>query len=377
MSVFKRPGSPYYHYEFQVQGARFRGSTGETSKGKALQAEAKQRGEIEGGARTGRPQRQMTLGEASSRFWLEKGQHEKNADSVFYQLENLVDGLGKNSLLSAISMSDLAEYQARRRGQKTRRGTLPANRTVNAECPELIARIFRRAESLWSDEKHPLDLGPAKDWVKLKLRVPKGRVRELSADEETRLFAALRQDYHEIVEFAVITGLRRAALLLKWSQVDLAAGIITYDRKSLSEEDIGTLPISQRMRQILVAQRGRHRTAVFTYQCKRTRDGREKGRRYPITEEGLRTTLQRAVRKAKIKDWRIVHDLRHTAASRVLRTSQNLALVQKLLGHADIASTVRYAHVMNEDVAAALDATTPHKIPTLVETAKPKRAAKR
>lgn len=377
MSVFKRPGSPYYHYEFQVQGARFRGSTGETTERKALKAEESRRAEITGGVKAGKPRRQMTLGDASSRFWLEKGQHEKNADTVFYQMENLVDGLGKNTMLSAISMSDLTNYQARRRGQKTRRGTLPANRTINAECPELIARIFRRAEELWSDEANPLDLGPKKEWAKLKLRVPKGRVRELSGDEETRLFAALRQDFHDIVEFAIITGLRRAALMLRWSQVDLNAGTITYDRKSLADEDIGTLPISQRMRQIFLAQRGRHRTYVFTYLCKRTRDGREKGRRYPITEEGLRTTLQRAIRKAKINDWRIVHDLRHTAASRTLRTSQNLALVQKLLGHADIASTVRYAHVMMDDVAAALDATAPHKVPTIVKTEKPKQTTRR
>lgn len=370
MSVYLRKGSPFYQYEFQIQGARFRGSTGETKKRSAEQAEARIRAEVAADLKIGTArtrETQMTLGDAVTRFWLEKGEHEANSATVWYQLENLVDGLGKNKLLSQIGMSDLAEYQAKRRGQKNRRGKLPSNRSINAEVPELIRRIYTRAAELWSDDARAIALGPARKWADLKLRVPKGRTRELHADEEERLWEKLRVDYADVIEFAMITGLRRAALIIRWDQVDLEAGVIRYVRKSLHDNDIGILPISDRMRQLIVGQRGRHRTYVWTYIAKRTKGGKTKGRRYPITEEGLKTTMRRAVNKAGIADWRVIHDLRHTAATRTLRSSKNLKAVQSMLGHSGITSTVRYAHVLIDDVREALDATSPRKSPTIVK----------
>jgi integrase len=38
-----------------------------------------------------------------------------------------------------------------------------------------------------------------------------------------------------------------------------------------------------------------------------------------------------------------------------LRDSGNLKLVQKAMNHRDIKSTLRYAHVLDEDVAAAVE----------------------
>lgn len=318
----------------------------------------------------------MTLSQATARFWLEKGQHEADSASVFYQLENLVDGLGKKTLLSDIGMSDLADYQARRRGQKTRFGRLPANQTVNAECPDLIRRIFKRAATVWSDDDSRVNTGAEKSWADLKLRRPKPRKRELSTQEEARLNEHLRDDYAAIIEFAMLTGLRRAALVLRWQQVDLEAGTITYERKSLHDDDMGMLPISDRVRQLLVAEQGRHRTYVWTYVAKSSREGRRKGRRYPITEQGLKSAMRRALADAKILDFRVIHDLRHTAATRTLRASKNLKAVQVMLGHSDIASTSRYAHVLLEDVKQAMDAASPRKAPTIVKTPTPKKARK-
>ena len=54
MSVFKRPGSPFYHYRFMYNGRRYTGSTGESGPYKARQIEnqkmeAVRRGEISTG----------------------------------------------------------------------------------------------------------------------------------------------------------------------------------------------------------------------------------------------------------------------------------------------------------------------------------------
>jgi integrase len=58
--------------------------------------------------------------------------------------------------------------------------------------------------------------------------------------------------------------------------------------------------------------------------------------------------------KAGVADFRF-HDYRHDFGTKLLRDSGNLKLVQKAMNHADIKSTLRYAHVLDEDVAAAVE----------------------
>jgi integrase len=49
------------------------------------------------------------------------------------------------------------------------------------------------------------------------------------------------------------------------------------------------------------------------------------------------------------------HVLRHTCATRLLRAKVPIELVQRILGHSDIATTLRYSHPTDEDLANALD----------------------
>lgn len=44
-----------------------------------------------------------------------------------------------------------------------------------------------------------------------------------------------------------------------------------------------------------------------------------------------------------------IHDLRHSYASLLINENYNDSILQKLLGHASIATTMRYAH-LREDV---------------------------
>lgn len=50
----------------------------------------------------------------------------------------------------------------------------------------------------------------------------------------------------------------------------------------------------------------------------------------------------------------VVHVLRHTRATNSLRMTKNLAVVQKLLGHATVKTTQRYAKVLDDDLLAAV-----------------------
>jgi len=58
---------------------------------------------------------------------------------------------------------------------------------------------------------------------------------------------------------------------------------------------------------------------------------------------------------AGVSDFRF-HDFRHDFATKLLRETRNLKLVQKALNHADIKTTTKYAHVVDDDLVAGLDA---------------------
>ena len=87
--------------------------------------------------------------------------------------------------------------------------------------------------------------------------------------------------------------------------------------------------------------RGHHPEFVFTYVAQRTTDKVIRGtrytfvagRRYPITKSGLSTRWRRIKNTANPDDFRF-HDFRHDVATKVLRETGNLKLVQKLLDHA-------------------------------------------
>jgi integrase len=64
-----------------------------------------------------------------------------------------------------------------------------------------------------------------------------------------------------------------------------------------------------------------------------------------------------ARRKAGLSDVR-VHDLRHSFASLLINSGRSLYEVQRLLGHTQIKTTQRYAHLAPETLLAASDAAT-------------------
>src|SRR5262249_7110835 len=116
-----------------------------------------------------------------------------------------------------------------------------------------------------------------------------------------------------------------------------------------------TTPITSTLRGILWPLRGNNPEFVFTYVAERTRDGRVKGARYPLTLSGLKARWRRTRKAAGVKDFRF-HDFRHDFATKLLRETRNLKLVQRALNQADIKSTARYAHVLDDEIAEALEA---------------------
>jgi integrase len=68
----------------------------------------------------------------------------------------------------------------------------------------------------------------------------------------------------------------------------------------------------------------------------------------------LQPFWQRVRARAGLKDVRI-HDLRHTFASIAVTAGQGLPMIGKLLGHTQVQTTARYAHLAADPIKTAAD----------------------
>jgi integrase len=346
VTTYRRPDSDHWWYSFTIKGQRFRGSTETADRELAKAVEAKLRSEALLGLVTGRKPT-MTLDEAFGRYWLEVASRQPSGRDMAYQARNLMAVLGKGTRLDQLGNGDVARFVAKRRAEV-------ADSSVNRELA-LLRQVLRRAATAW-------DLEVAMpNWRQHLLTEPDARERILAGDEDACLFAALRPDFHPLFRFALATGQRlRNCTTLTWSQVDLEAGLITFRVKSKRPGGrVHMVPITPAIAAILATERGKHPELVFTYVCQRTVRNRQRGihlqagQRYGFSRNGWRKAYMEARQAAGLADLRF-HDLRHTAATRVYRASRNLKAVQRLLGHAAIATTMRYIRGDADDVRAAM-----------------------
>jgi integrase len=349
----KDPRSPYYQYDFQRNKRRFHGSTGCTSKPRAQ----KYIDDLLNQIAEGRFKKaEITLDAACLTYWRDKantpasGKLTPGQRTLETQLATLCDGIGKDRLLSEITITHMRKFIAKRRGMKVRGSTakdakLVSNATVNREW-ELARRVWRHvaADHAVSEIK----------WGDLKLPENNERVRELSADEQTALFETLPDDLKPIVEFALLSGQRKSAVVgLRWDRINWNSGQATIVNKGGKDH---TFPLTSELIELVLEQpRLDDCPFVFTYVCERPapkrkdRPARRKGERYPFTVGGWIRKWHKALKAAGVTDFRF-HDLRHTSATRIMRNTGNLKAAGRLLGHTDMRTTSRYAHVQMEDL---------------------------
>jgi hypothetical protein len=72
-----------------------------------------------------------------------------------------------------------------------------------------------------------------------------------------------------------------------------------------------------------------------------------------ITYEALKASMRRALERAGIQDFHL-HDLRHTAATRMALETGNVFLVKALTGHKNMAMVNRYVNVKATDVVEVM-----------------------
>lgn len=330
---FKPKNSKFYHYDFQIRGRRFHGSCGTEDFEEAKAIEAEQRVKARNAPQT---QGKYTLSEAFGTYWTDVCQHQSSAATATSQARRILDTIPGTTRIESLRNSDVMKFVRNSRAEVS-------NATVN-RCLQFLGRALRHMARHYDAVIPELDLKAAQT------REPQERIRELSQAEQKRLFRHLRTDLHALVKFALMTGARQSSITeLRWRDVDFDASSIRFQIKGGGQM---RFPINGEMRALLSAlPRSNilaHRQFVFTYPTEDTGELR----RIPRNSH-LFADFREALKMAEIEDFRF-HDLRHTFATRMLRQTGNLKLVSRLLGHTSIETTMRYAHVLDEDLHAAM-----------------------
>ena len=147
-----------------------------------------------------------------------------------------------------------------------------------------------------------------------------------------------------IIRLLVLTGARRGEIEgLRWSEVDLDRSCL---RLGDSKNGAKVIPFGA---PALVVLEGieREKGSPFVFPAQGLPD------RYYV---GMTKVWGKVRAKAQLEDVRI-HDLRHTYASLAASGGQSLPLIGKLLGHRDVKTTARYAHLADDPVQAAAQRT--------------------
>ena len=304
----------------------------------------------------------MTLDQAAARWWDEHGCTLKGGDRLEGRIERAVKALGPSTKLVDVTTDAIARGIQRRRGMtftkteaKGAKTYLPKNGTVNRDMIDSLRPILNRARKVWGAKL------PEVDWQALRMKEPKPRPKEFTETDIAAVLAQVQPHWHDLIRFAERYGCRLSEMFFSLDDLDVDdhenARVRLRERKGGDDHTIPLLPEDAAM---LAARKGRAQAAKLTTVWFRER--RQKfGEPYllELTCNGAAIALRRAMTRSGLraaKGMRGAHDFRHHSGMQMLRATGNLRLAQRLLGPADIKSTMVYAHAVESDVKAGLAA---------------------
>lgn len=149
----------------------------------------------------------------------------------------------------------------------------------------------------------------------------------LTADEMRRVLEQLRPGPREYYEVMWSNAFRKGTIeRLLWSDVDLKARTIRVRPSADKRQDGRTVPI-------------------MTGEAHAALDELAPGVGLVFGRRDHRGSLNTAARAAGLTEWLTNHAIRHSRITDLVRRSRDIASIQRLVGHRDLASTMRYVHI--------------------------------
>ena len=298
-----------------------------------------------------------------------------NASDQTSMLRKIVEPALGNRLVTDITKSDVAQFldvvaEGRPRPCKQKPNNRARKLQGHKPTPvraNRVGEVLRKMFTLAVEWEWRAD-NPAQGFHR---RIEQARERFLSPDELTRLAAVLDgaedQRAADIIRMCMLTGARVGEVRqARFEQFNLDYAIWSKPASTTKQRKIHRVPISQdvvaivRQRQLVVP---RGNPWVFP--------GDAVGK--PVRE--VRRFWVKVQREADLPDVRI-HDLRHTFASLLVSGGASLEIIGRLLGHSQMQTTQRYAHLMESPLRAGVDSVAGifRPRPQLVRDAKDKSA---
>lgn len=257
---------------------------------------------------------------------------------------NVLRDYFRSCRLRSITHGDVRKFRAARLAQETRTKTQRTIASVNRKL-SMLRRMLNVAQREGWILRSPFSAGESL----ISLADENKRERILTRDEEVKLLATCetpqRAHLKAILICALDTGMRQGEIFsLRWRDVDLEERLLNiqaFHTKTMKE------------RQVAITTR----LAIELERLKGSAPDNSDGLVFGIIDN-VKRSFTAARTKAGLKDVRF-HDLRHTAATRLVGAHIPLSEVGRVLGHTQANTTCRYVNANVETAkraAAALDA---------------------
>lgn len=338
MSIFKRGTAGFYYFDYVLDGVRHAGSTRKRTKREAAVFEYEHQQGVRASLTAAPAPRRLTLGQAVARLHEERWSRTRTGEQVRSRLSVVCAMLGESTLLSEVTGVQLGDLFTRLRDTGMAEATL--NR-YKAHVKTLLTVAYREWGAI-----------PSVPFIKL-AKESQGRLRFFTHAEETAILDLLRagiplreqriiswNPYPEAADlFTVLadTGMRlMEAVDLEGRDVNMETNMIhIWKNKADTPRSV---PMTDRVREILWHRMGRERVFLFTDQSQVSRVWAYVRRALPWAADAM------------------PHTFRHTTASRLVQNGVDLYTVQRMLGHSTIRVTERYAHLAPKNLQEAANA---------------------
>jgi integrase len=355
MGIFKANGTPYYQYRFSVEGVQYRGSTGFEKKGDAQayfdNLKRKTRLGIE-------DDNVLTLLDAFYKYEEEHAQFLVHYPSVQAHINFFLRHFGENMLLHDVTQNELEKCVGKCRMETYSRkvGGKPiklSNGAINRRLATFQG-MHTKASKSWKVKTSNIDFSA------LKLKERSTINNTLAKSDVQKLWDAAPDHIRHFIIISLNTGWRMANVLsLTGEQIRLDQGIMQTIGKG---GKLITTPITDNLRAYIMANKLHKKAFVCDY----------KGQ--PVTR--IKTAWNRLFKHTGVKRIRI-HDLRHTFGTWLYEQTGDQRLVQELLHHSDIKTSMRYTHTKQElqrgKLNQAINLTVTPDLRQIKNTAKRKR----